>query len=93
MARHSSDFIALARRGAEHRYRELLEEIETLVKHFPHLRRRRSGRTQIDPSTEPAATIDRPRKRRRPAMSPAQRRAVSRRMKKYWAGRRKTRKA
>ena len=92
MARHSSSFMQLARRGAEHRYAELKVEIAALVKHFPHLAGKPSGRTRIDVSAEPAATIDKPRKRRRRGMSAAQRRLVSERMKKYWAARRSAKK-
>jgi hypothetical protein len=77
-------------RGAEqHRYAELKAELATLVKHFPHLDAAgQRARRRIDTSAEPAATIDRPRRRRR-GMSAAARRAVSLRMKKYWAARRK----
>lgn len=86
MAKHSSHILELARKGAEHRIEELKAEIASLVKTFPHLagRGRRQG---IDVSSEPAATVDRIRRKRR--MSPAARRAVSLRMKKYWAARRK----
>lgn len=88
MPKHSSHILALARRGAEHRYAELKAEIAVLVKQFPHLRT--SGRrSRIDISSEPAAMIDRPLRQRR-RMSAAARRAVSARMKKYWAARRKT---
>jgi len=95
MAKHSSHIFELARKGAEHRYREVLAEIETLVRHFPHLTSgssRRRGRPQIDTSAEPAATVDRPRRKRR-AMSAAARKAVSARMKKYWASKRKAKNA
>jgi hypothetical protein len=92
MARHSSHILELARRGAEHRYRELKAEIAALRKYFPDLARApRSKRPQIDMSSEPAAMIDRPRWKRR-RMSPAARKAVSRRMTKYWAARRAGRK-
>ena len=80
MPRSSRDFLALARKGAEHRLAELHTEIASLIKSFPHLR-----------ST---AVIGRtPRKRNRRTMSAAARKAVSARMKKYWAARRKTKKA
>jgi hypothetical protein len=88
MAKHPPHILELARRGAEHRYQELKTEIAALRKYFPDLARApRSKSPQIDMSSEPAATIDRPRRKRR-RMSPAARRAVSRRMKKYWAARR-----
>jgi hypothetical protein len=88
MARHPSHILELARKGAEHRYQELKAEIAALRKYFPELARApRSSPPQIDMSSEPAAPIDRPRLKRR-RMSAAARKAVSRRMKKYWAARR-----
>jgi hypothetical protein len=69
----------------EHRYQELKAEIAALKNYFPELARAsRVKQPQIDMSLEPAATIDRPRRKRR-RMSPAVRRAVSRRMKQYGA--------
>jgi hypothetical protein len=38
MAKHSSHIMALARRGAEARFRELTDELEMLTLSFPHLR-------------------------------------------------------
>ena len=87
MARHSSHILELARKGAEHRYEELKAEIATLFKHFPHLSGLASVSHTIDVSAVPAATIDRKLGSRR--MSAAQRAAVSKRMKAYWASRRK----
>jgi hypothetical protein len=37
MAKHSSRILELARKGAEHRYRELRAEIAALRKYFPEL--------------------------------------------------------
>ncbi len=95
MAKHSSHILELARRGAEHRYRELKAEIALLREYFPDLAgASRPERLQIDVSSEPAALIDQPlRKRRRRAMSAAARKAVSDRMRKYWAARRKAKAA
>jgi hypothetical protein len=88
MAKHSTHILELARKGAEHRYRELKAEITALRKYFPQLGGGTAARqAQIDMSSEPAAIIDRPRRKRR-RMSAAARRAVSRRMRKYWAARR-----
>jgi hypothetical protein len=88
MAKHPSHILELARKGAEHRYQELKAEIAALRKYFPELTRAsRVTQPQIDVSSEPAAMIGRPRRKRR-RMSPAARKAVSRRMKKYWAARR-----
>ena len=88
MAKHSSHILELARKGAEHRHKELKTEIETLFKHFPHLSGLASVSHTIDVSAVPAATMDR-KLRSRSRMSAAQRAAVSRRMKAYWAQRRK----
>jgi hypothetical protein len=82
--------LELARRGAEARYRELLDELKTLTQSFPHLR------DAFDPDELPikfilrrgrdraSATAARRRKR---SWSPAARRAAAARMKAYWAKR------
>jgi hypothetical protein len=82
MAKHSSHILDMARKGAEHRYNELKAEIALLVKHFPHLATRTGGIV--------SQAVAAPRKRRK--MSAAARKAVSERMKKYWAARRKAKK-
>jgi len=38
MAKHSSQILQLAKRGAEVRLRELLDELKILTLSFPHLR-------------------------------------------------------
>jgi hypothetical protein len=84
---HSTHFLALARKGAEHRYAELKAEIVSLLKAFPDLKTHRSGRrpaTAIDISSEPAAMIDQPRRKRR-KMSAAARRKISLAQKRRWA--------
>jgi len=87
MARHPSHILALARTGAEHRYAELKAEIAALVRQFPHLRSPRMSAPGLAAAT--TAGSARPRRRR---MSPAARKAVSERMKRYWAARRAGRK-
>src|SRR5438874_2158813 len=91
MAKHSSHILEMARKGAEHRYAELQAEIAALVKHFPHVARR-AGR-QLSTAVARGRAIaqaEAPKVRRRARkMSAAARRAVSARMKKYWAARRK----
>jgi hypothetical protein len=88
MPKHPSHILELAKRGAEHRYQELWAETESLVKLFPHLRSRSGG-----PLSAPVETVKRAiRRRRRRKMSEAARKAVSDRMKKYWAARRKAKK-
>jgi hypothetical protein len=87
MAKHSADILKWARRGVEARWHELQAEAASLVKAFPHLgrltgtRKSKGGRaTQGEIPT---------RRRKRSRMSAAQKKAVSARMKKYWAERRK----
>jgi hypothetical protein len=68
-----------ARRGAQARVEELNQELAAIYRAFPGLRR---GGASAAPASAGAA-------RRRKPMSAAQKREVSRRMKKYWADRRK----
>ena len=82
------DMKALAKTGAEARIRELHEEIAEIHRAFPGIDGDR-GRWGIN-GGRPAASEPSPaRRRKRPAMTAAQRRAVGERMKKYWAERRK----
>ena len=85
MAQYSSHILEMARKGAEHQYEELKGEIAALIRIFPHLgkggqvseaRSKRSRAIRVD------AEVVHQRGRK---MSAAARRAVSRRMKKYWA--------
>ena len=85
-----------ARLGAERRLQELRTELASIKNVFPELFRpgRRAGSSPsftASASTGAAAetTGGAPRRRRRGGMSAAQRRAVSERMKRYWAARRK----
>ena len=90
MAKHPLHILELARKGAEVKYQELQSEIAALVRHFPHLRKGNGGvgkarrLTPEQGTTETAAP-----RRKRSKMSAAAKKAVSLRMKKYWA--RKTR--
>ena len=80
----------MARKGAEHRHEELKAEIASLVKTFPHLAGRASkGISQAVSSGRAVVEAEAPKVRRRARkMSAAARKAVSDRMKKYWAARR-----
>jgi hypothetical protein len=88
------DLKEYARLGAEARVAQLNEELSEIYRTFPDLRRqsaratsgRGPGRPAAADTSEPAGAR---RRRRRKPMSAAQRKAVSLRMKKYWAGRRK----
>jgi len=88
----SFDLRSYARRGAEARLRELAEETRQLLKVFPDLS------ASFDEDELPLNFILRrgARKagvrRRRRKMTAAERNAVSARMKKYWAARRKAKK-
>ena len=92
MPRHSSKILELAKRGAEARLQDLKHEAEMLIELFPHLR------DSFDKDELPISFIvakgsgrltKRQAGRKRRRMSPAARKAVSQRMKKYWAARRK----
>ena len=91
MAKHSSHILELARRGAEHRYAELKAEMAALVKTFPGLVA--MGTRQVSRTVSKGRAVveaEAPKIRRRARkMSAAARKAVSLRMKKYWAARRK----
>lgn len=89
------DIKQLAARGAAVRLAELQAEIDAIRAAFPALRgsagagsrKGRRGRGNGAAAADAESTA-RPRRRRR-TMSAAEKRAVSLRMKKYWAARRK----
>ena len=87
MPRHSSRFLELAKRGAQERYRELKAEMAALVKDFPHLAEQAG--TALGTAVGRTEAEVRRGVRRGRTMSAASRKAVSARMKKYWASRRK----
>jgi hypothetical protein len=76
-----------ARLGAEARAAELSAELAAIYRAFPGLRGR-GGRAGASETATATAAVTGTRRRRKP-MTAAQKRAVSIRMKKYWAGRRK----
>jgi hypothetical protein len=85
LAKHSSHILELAKKGAAHRYQELKAELADLEKAFPHL----EFGSAVSPAA-PKAEFERLRRqRKRKSMSATARKAVSVRMKKYWAARRK----
>lgn len=94
MAKHSSHILEMARKGAEHRYEELKAEIAALVKNFPHLAGRASREISRAVSSGLAVVeAEAPKVRRRARKkSAAARKAISARMKKYWAKRRTAKK-
>jgi hypothetical protein len=70
MAKHSSHILELAKRGAEARFRELVDEIKMLTVTFPHLRE------SFDPDELPMKFILR-RGRDKAAGVPGTRRTIS----------------
>lgn len=81
----------LARLGAKARLEELRQEEAAIRRAFPGLFAGRGRKAGATSDTE-RSTRRRRRRRKRPAMSAAQRRAVSERMTKYWAEQRKGKK-
>jgi hypothetical protein len=88
MARQANelDLRTFARVGAQARLAEIDRERTAILAAFPDLSARRSAATEASRS---AAAKGPSTKRPRRGMSAAARKAVSARMKKYWAGRRK----
>lgn len=87
----------MARVGARARLAELKAEFHTIGKHFPELLTDADGRQLLTPArpnkqhAKPAVAAKGNGHAKRAARAPmtkAQRKAVSRRMKKFWAGRR-----
>ena len=82
----------LARLGAARRLEELRQEEAAIRAAFPGLETTSVGRRRgRPPASADTGAAGRKRRRRRRKMSPAEKRAVSERMKKYWAERRKSR--
>jgi hypothetical protein len=82
----------LARLGAQSRLEELRREEAAIRRAFPDLfggRGRRASAGRAASADSDAAGAGRGRRRSRHTMSAAARKAVSVRMKKYWASRRK----
>jgi hypothetical protein len=73
-------------RGAEQRLEEIAAEAAAIHRAFPELR----GRGQRGAAAATAVIAARGRRRGRANMSAAQRKAVSERMRKYWAARRES---
>lgn len=92
MAISREELLRLARGGAIARVQELQKELEAIYKTFPDLRNARGAKVAKSAGRNSASAAS----RREPGMrnwSSADRKAVSDRMKKYWAARRSTAKA
>jgi hypothetical protein len=85
MAKHSSHIIEMARKGAEHRYRELKEELASLAKHFPHVAGKAVSRSAAALAAGGKAAMNElaPRKRRK--MSAKARAKISAAQRARWA--------
>jgi hypothetical protein len=95
LAKHASHILEMARKGAEHKYEELKAEIALLVKRFPHVAEQAGtqvSKAVVRGQTAVEAETSKVRRRAR-KMSAAARKAISARMKKYWAARRHAKKA
>jgi len=90
MAKHSSHILDLAKRGAEARLQDLAMEARLLIELFPHLKDS-FDRDELPISfiVKRDARLTKGNVARRRRLSAAARKAVSQRMKKYWAERRK----
>jgi hypothetical protein len=97
MAKTTDRFNEYARLGAALRRVEIVDELRAIDKAFPELRfQKRTAallKTSGSPATaEPAAGDDAPvgrTRRKRRKLTPAEKKFISERMKKYWAARKK----
>ena len=78
-----------AKLGAQARLEQIEMERKAILATFPDLALRRRGAAQAGVRYAPKTAAPAVVRRRRPRMTAAQRKAVSERMKKYWAERRK----
>ena len=87
--RNDAEMRDWAIKGAEQRLVEIAAEAAAIHRTFPELRARGArGSTEPQASNVSASLESSPNRRARPKMSPAQRKEVGKRMKKYWAARR-----
>jgi hypothetical protein len=94
-AGHRQEAYAMARLGADARLEQIAAEAAAIRAAFPHLasttrpprHRRRQVKVATPRPARPAAKTT-PKRRKGPKMSPAARKAVPERMKRYWAARR-----
>jgi hypothetical protein len=80
----------LARLGAMSRLEQIRAEEQAIRAEFPELFGRGTRATGAGSESTDAPAAKGRRRRRRQAMTPAQRKEVSERMRKYWAERRKS---
>lgn len=88
MAKHSSHILQLAKRGAEVRFRELVDELKFLTLSFPHLRNAADGEDLpvkfiLRRGRDKAGPVQASRTRRK--MSAKARKAIGDAQRKRWA--------
>ena len=84
MAKHSSNILELAARGARHKYDELQAEMSSLVRQFPNLRKSGSELMKRGRKAVAAAAAElKPRKRRK--LSAKARKAIGDAQRRRWA--------
>ena len=86
------DLKTLARYGAQARIAELQREIDEIRHEFPDVTPGKKGGRRARPASTAADMPAAPQSRKRKPMSAAAKKAVSLRMKKYWAARRQAKK-
>jgi hypothetical protein len=84
MARLRKNDAELAQLGAAVRFAQLRKEMDELIRRFPSLKGSRNAWKAVRSVRKSV------RRRKRRLMSKAQRAEISARMKKYWAGRRRS---
>ena len=89
MPRTPDRFREYARIGAAVRLAQLREEVQQIYKAFPSLRFRRRGALDAKDAKDNNAKKAAPRRRKRRPLTAAEKKAISDRMKRYWAGRKK----
>ncbi len=80
---------SFAEAGARTRLQQLREETDRILRAFPDL----AAKVGVSRSGRSAPASEAPQPRRRRAMSAAERKSVSERMRKYWAARREAKNA
>jgi hypothetical protein len=89
MPRTPDRFREFARIGAAVRLAQLREEVQQIYKAFPSLRFQRRGALDTKQARDGNTKSAAPQRRKRRALTAAEKKAISDRMKKYWAERKK----
>ncbi len=92
MAKTSDRLHEYARLGAALRRAQLVAELHAIDKAFPDLRFQKRTAALLETSGSPATADGEPvprKRRKRRKLTPAEKKFISERMKKYWAARKK----